>query len=176
MKLIKTSLLITGLLLSFTPFTQAQDQAASVPKKEIAQKPNRAVHKEKMLERFDVDHDGKISQSEREKAKETRREENFDKRWAKMTPERKAKLLKKWDANKDGKLDESERKTMFAEMKAKRQKMLEKFDTNKDGKLDQTERAAMKEKVKEERKARRAERKEGQAATQPAPTAPSCAH
>ncbi len=78
---------------------------------------------QKMIEKFDLDHDGKLDDAERGQMKAA-----FE---AKRT-ERKAEALAKFDLNKDGKLDDSERAAMRDARLSDRFKSM---DTNGDGKL-----------------------------------------
>ncbi|MEO1856324.1 MAG: hypothetical protein ABGY95_03015 [Rubritalea sp.] len=78
-----------------------------------------------MIEKFDKDGDGKISEGEREAAK------------AAMA-ERKATFIAKHDSNGDGALDEDEKNAIKASFIAK-------FDTDGDGKLNGDERKAVRE-------------------------------
>ncbi|MEO1583339.1 MAG: dockerin type I domain-containing protein [Planctomycetota bacterium] len=110
-------------------------------------RPDRAA----MLERFDADGDGELSDGERETAKAA-----FEARRAEM----KAKLLERFDDNGDGELDEAER----AELRAvigpmidaerrregsrkdrMRRAALERFDADGDGALSDDERALAKQ-------------------------------
>mgnify|MGYP001549693986 CR=1 FL=1 len=97
---------------------------------------NREEMKAKLLEKFDTDGDGQLSETERQAAKAARE----------------AKMLEKFDANGDGVLSDDEkpqrgrgrrhgRSGNREEMKAK---LLEKFDTDGDGQLSETERQAAK--------------------------------
>jgi Ca2+-binding EF-hand superfamily protein len=84
---------------------------------------NDAPHKQQMIEKFDLNHDGKLDDNERAQMKAA-----FE---AKRT-ERKAEMLAKFDLNKDGKLDDSERQAM---RDAKLSDRFKSMDTNGDGKL-----------------------------------------
>jgi Ca2+-binding EF-hand superfamily protein len=83
-----------------------------------------------LLEKFDTDKDGKLSDEERK----TMRTEMEAKR-----EQFRAKMLEKFDTDKDGKLSDAEKSTMREAMKARHQEMLAKYDANKDGKLDKSE-------------------------------------
>ncbi len=103
-------------------------------------------HHKKMLEKFDADKDGKLSDSEKAAAKA-----EFEKKRAGME----AKALEKFDADKDGKLSDEERAVMKKEraemhgkMKAKKDAILKKYDKDADGKLNDEEKEAGKEEIK----------------------------
>ena len=99
--------------------------------------------REKLLEKFDANGDGKLDETERAAAREAvkaKREAH------------KQKIFEKFDANGDGKLDEQERAAAKEAFKAKSK---ERFDENGDGELDETERAAAKRFVKRIREMRR---------------------
>jgi Ca2+-binding EF-hand superfamily protein len=83
---------------------------------------NGAPHKP-MIEKFDLDGDGKLDDAERAQMKAA-----FEAKHA----ERKAEMLTKFDLNKDGQLDDRERATM---RDVKLSERFTKMDTNADGKL-----------------------------------------
>ena len=89
-------------------------------------KGDRQARRAHRLQRFDADHDGKLSGPERAVAKEAKRQHHLGKKQEK---------LMRFDSNKDGKLDEAEKAA------AKRARHAA-FDGNKDGKLDAQENAA----------------------------------
>jgi Ca2+-binding EF-hand superfamily protein len=116
--------------------------------------------RERMLERFDADGNGELSETEREAARETIRTEHADRHEA-----AKAKLLERFDDNGDGELDEAERAEVRATIgpmlrermqreggrgegrhhrHAFKRHVLERFDADGDGTLNETERAAAK--------------------------------
>ena len=105
-----TQTLLTGIIaaLAFSVSVNAegddkkevQGEGKGRPSKEAMEK-RRAAMKAKMLERFDADKDGKLSDTEKATAKET------------LTKERKeirAAVLVEFDGDKDGKLSDDERK------------------------------------------------------------------
>lgn len=114
-------------------------------------------HRQRLLERFDTDGDGELSDTERAAAKETIQAEREAHR-----AEMKARLLERFDDNGDGELDEAERETirevlgpMIRERAERgrrddhrrdraRREAMQRFDTNEDGRLDEDERAAAK--------------------------------
>ncbi len=141
----KTSLILATLL--FVPVLSHAEDApdAAVPGAKL---------RKHLMEKFDADKDGKLSDTEREAAKAAFKEKGG---------EMHAKILEKFDADKDGKLSDTEREAAKAAMKARtegagkaegkgegkagelRQKMLEKFDEDKDGQLNEAERAKARE-------------------------------
>lgn len=113
----KTTKLITlGALIGTCSFAAAQDK----PPREDG--PKRGVPAE-VLEKFDADKDGKLSEDERKAMRE----------------ERKAKMLAKYDTDKNGELSDTEKDAMKADMEAQHKAFLEKYDADKDGKLSREE-------------------------------------
>ena len=104
----------------------------------------------RILERYDADKDGKLSDEEKKKAREEMKG-RFD--------QGRGDMLKRFDKDGDGKLSDEERKQGMEEMRkrfrdgggegaegeAMRQRLRERFDTNKDGQIDEGERAKMRE-------------------------------
>ncbi|RMH12314.1 MAG: hypothetical protein D6695_07065 [Planctomycetota bacterium] len=101
-----------------------------------------------MLERFDADGDGELSEEERQKARETMRAEREERR--------QQFLLERYDKDGDGVLNEEETRAMEedqarmeAEREARREQMrqraLEMYDTDRDGQLSEAERDAANE-------------------------------
>ena len=97
-----------------------------------------------ILEKFDADDDGKLSEDERKAMRaaiEERRKAH------------KAKILERFDADNDGKLSEDEKKAAREAAKAQREEIraavLKKFDANGNGKIDDDEREGIREWVKE---------------------------
>ncbi|MBR3945317.1 MAG: hypothetical protein IKK15_09510 [Akkermansia sp.] len=113
--------------------------------------PGRADRKDfhkKMLERFDADQDGQLSDAEKEAMKAEMKKNHEGKRPGHGTrgergdrPAMPAEMMDKFDADKDGQLSDEERKNVRAAMQ---EKMMEKFDTDKDGQLSDAEREAAK--------------------------------
>ena len=87
--------------------------------------PEQRARFDKRMQRFDTDGDGKISDEERQAARET---------W-------KAKRLEKYDTDGDGQISDEERMAAREAWKAKR---LEKYDTDGDGQISDEEREAAK--------------------------------
>jgi Ca2+-binding EF-hand superfamily protein len=75
----------------------------------------------RMLEKYDVNKDGKLDASERAAMRADFKAKH---------QERRAEMLARFDTNKDGKLDDGERKVMRDTLSAERYKAL---DTNGDG-------------------------------------------
>lgn len=108
-----------------------------------------------ILEHFDQDGDGQLSEEERAAMRE-----EMEKRRGGPNggpdgerPSRE-EMMKRFDADGDGQLSEEERATLRETMGDRggrggsggnRQKILERFDADGDGKLDEAERAAMRE-------------------------------
>ena len=102
-----------------------------------------------LLQRYDLNHDGKLDENELAAAHEGMLKNNDGFRGVgggERGKKMRAQLLKKFDRNGDGKLDENER----AEM---RKFFLERYDKNGDGQLDDEERAAMRADLKSRAKA-----------------------
>lgn len=104
--------------------------------------------KEKILAKFDIDKDGKLSDTEKAAAKEAGK---------KLREKCRAKIMEKFDTDKDGKLSDSEKAAMKEARKARHAEILKKFDTDGDGKLSDTEKAA----AREAHKKTKAEKKDG---------------
>jgi|GEM_PF-951481 Ca2+-binding EF-hand superfamily protein len=151
MKFIPTT--AAALLLGLTSASLAQEKKA---RGEGGRRPSR----EDMLERFDLDKDGELSEEERKTAREARPQQRGpNRRPAERKPhgesggtqhsdERRNRHIEKFDINKDGKLSEEERRLARDEI-AKgfgqrgdkmREHMLKKFDEDGDGKLSEEER------------------------------------
>jgi len=122
---------------------------------------DRRPSREEVLERFDLDKDGELSEDERKAAREARMQRRgpagrqqegkpHGEKRGKTPPngERHKRHLEKFDKDKDGKLSDEERRAARDEI-AKgfgqrgdkmREHMLKKFDKDGDGKLSETER------------------------------------
>jgi len=100
--------------------------------------PGRAM-RGKLLEKFDEDGDGKLSEEEREAAKAAMRERAQAGRRRRLSPEAREGIREKFDADGDGKLNEEEREAAKAAMKEhmqeRRKETFQKLDTNGDGSL-----------------------------------------
>lgn len=111
----------------------------------------------RMLQKFDVDKDGKLNEEEQA----AMREEMAKRPHGKQHRHRKGRhhMLKKYDLDRDGQLNESERAAKKAEHERHRAelqlRLKAKFDTNKDGILDDTEKAAMRDAIENRRNSHR---------------------
>mgnify|MGYP003288862431 CR=1 FL=1 len=151
----------------------SEEQKAEMKAKFEARK---AAFEAKLLEKFDADKDGKLSDAEKEaiKADFEKNAPKFHKRGPKgprcckcchgKRPElseeqkaemkakfeaRKAEMLAKYDADKDGKLSCEERKAAHEARKAEmKAKFMEKFDADKDGQISDAEKEAIKAECK----------------------------
>ena len=97
-----------------------------------------------LLQRYDLNHDGKLDEAELATAHETMLKEGAGAKGARA--KFRTQMFKRFDKNGDGQLDEGER----AEMK---KYFLARFDKNGDGRLDEDERAAIREELKADAKA-----------------------
>jgi Ca2+-binding EF-hand superfamily protein len=97
----------------------------------------------KMIERFDADGDGKLSDAERAAAKQALSAENPD-RAAKH-----AERIKRFDKDGDGQLSDAERAAAKKEMKGRgekgRERAVKRFDKDGDGALNEAERSHARE-------------------------------
>jgi hypothetical protein len=134
----KTILLTTTVLAAFAITATANPKG---PRPDRPGGPGKAI-----LEKFDTDGDGKISEQEREAAKAA-------------MEEKRAAIIAKYDKDGDGKLNEEERKAAREEWKAEdrpnppghpsRERIRKRFDKDGDGKLNEEELAAAKAAMKE---------------------------
>jgi len=102
-----------------------------------AGKHHQGEFKQRLLEKFDTDKDGKLSESERAAAKAACKQHRLD----------------NFDADKDGKLSETERDAAraarSAKLKANHPKLFAKIDTNSDGVISREEAQAARERRRE---------------------------
>jgi hypothetical protein len=126
--------LIPALLLGFAiPAAQAQPGNGDGPGRQGP--PPGGPRKERILEKFDADKDGQLSESERAAAK------------AEMEA-RKAADLKAYDKDGDGELSKAERQALGEAKRAERHaEILKKYDADKDGVLSEEERAKVREEM-----------------------------
>ncbi|MFP4104922.1 MAG: hypothetical protein ACLFVU_02435 [Phycisphaerae bacterium] len=108
----------------------------------------RRSRRQRLLDRYDTDGDGKVSAEERNKAVAEWRE-----RIRKRMEERRKQQLEKYDTDGDGELSEAEREKMEQQRRQERQKRVRewlerRFDADKDGKLDAEEQKRYDEAVK----------------------------
>ena len=123
-------------------------------------RPGSDMHK-KLIEKFDADGDGKLSESEREEAKKAHRERMLaehdkdgdgtlsdeERAAAKEAyhAKMKAERIARFDKDGDGELSEAEREAAKDAHKSKmKERMLKRFDEDGDGQLSEEERAAAK--------------------------------
>ena len=119
----KTKFIVLSALIGTCSFAAAQDTPAK------PERPQREIPPA-LLEKFDTDKDGKLSDDERQAMR---------KEMQAMQEKRHAAMLEKYDADKDGKLSDDEKAVMKKDMDAKRAAILEKYDADKDGKLSREE-------------------------------------
>ncbi len=118
-----TTLITLGALIGTCTFATAEDK----PKRPDG--PKREIPAE-LIEKFDADKDGKLSDDEKKAMREAMKAK---------AEERKAKMLEKYDTDKSGQLSDTEKEAMKADMKARHNALLEKYDADKDGKLSREE-------------------------------------
>ncbi len=102
--------------------------------------------REKIVDKFDADGNGKLTGDERAAAREALKKFHNAKHflaWKKRHPALWKKVLAKYDADGDGKLGEAERQALREACQERREKIAEKFDKDGDGKLSAKERAAL---------------------------------
>jgi Ca2+-binding EF-hand superfamily protein len=103
---------------------------------------HRGEHKQAMLEKFDTDKDGKLSEAERAAAKEQGKHHLKE-------------LKAKFDTDGDGKLSDSERDAaraaFAARLKEKHPQLFAKIDSNGDGTLSREEAKAAREQLRAHR-------------------------
>ena len=151
MRILTASIMTLVLCAMTAPSALAQDEAKE------KNKGDRAERRQKMLEQFDADGDGKLNEEERAAAKKARQDRAGKKGKGKAKQGRRGgrgqagrgprmnreEALAKYDADKDGQLDKDEKAKMQADMKKRRAEMLKKrFDKDGDGKLNADEKAA----------------------------------
>ncbi|MFI3243713.1 MAG: hypothetical protein R3Y56_05625 [Akkermansia sp.] len=153
----KKPLLILALILAPMSLAQTDNDRPSRAQNGQRNPEMRQNMKAKMLEKFDTDGDGELSDDERSQAKSARENrsggqaggaqgkngfggakgKNGAGKKQGITKEMlRKRILDKFDADSDGKLNEDER----AKAKAAHEQRLQKYDTNGDGKIDKEER------------------------------------
>ena len=138
--------------------TKPADKPAAPPA--AAMKRSRA---EELLQRFDLNRDGKLDEDELAAAHEVMLKEQMDKQAAQAArpdaEQFRARMLAMFDKNHDGRLDDDERAEArkygeehgLGENGEVREELMKRFDKNADGKLDDTERAEMQKFLQERR-------------------------
>lgn len=108
---------------------------------------SRRARMQEMMDRYDTDGDGVLSDAEREVLREAMRERGRQRMLERMT--------ERFDADGDGELSEEERLEAEAEMEARRIewqiRMTERFDTDGDGQVSDAERDAAREQFRRDR-------------------------
>ena len=164
--MMKKTLLLT--LIATLPI-MAQESTTRTDSPDAAE--GRQIHRQRLINRFDVNKDGKLDEQETEAMQKFIAERNKN---GKPTPDRhpaarqrpqkaeRDELLKKYDKDQDGKLSDEERRAMREEMgrgahrkgeqqgrpqRPDREELLKKYDKDQDGKLSDEERRAMREEM-----------------------------
>jgi tellurite resistance protein len=138
-----TALIIASLLgVGAVAATQASDDQGAGPGIRRFLR-NHPMLRQRLIEKFDANNDGRLDQQERQNAKAAIKERLQDRR---------ARIIQRFDTNHDGTLSPDERaaarETMQAHRAERKAMIMQKFDINKDGQLDQTERQAAREAMK----------------------------
>jgi Ca2+-binding EF-hand superfamily protein len=120
------------------------------PDEKAAFESDREARREEFIKRFDTDGDGKLSEAEKEAAREQfpGMGKGGHGRHGREMHER---MIEKYDANKNGQLDPEEREVARRDREARRAEFMKRFDTDGDGKLSESEREAMREEMRKER-------------------------
>lgn len=156
-------------LLAATLFLAASLRAAeeTKPAEKLAAPPAamKRSRAEELLQRFDLNHDGKLDEDELAAAHEVMLREQMDRQAAQAArPDAekfRARMLEMFDKNHDGRLDDDERAEArkyaeehgLGENGEVREELLKRFDKNADGKLDDAERAELQKFLQERREA-----------------------
>jgi hypothetical protein len=139
---------LTATLFAAPVFAQG-DAPAATPAPAAAPEAQARSPRERMLEKFDANHDGQLDKTERQAARAEWKKHHHGRHGihharAKLHH----KLLKRFDANHDGKLSKEERAEIrkaaqqrHQRASERRHEMLERFDRDHDGKLNEAERA-----------------------------------
>jgi len=146
-KVMKTNtILIMAVACGLTGIAQAEERERE-PKRDRGNRVDKPFPPE-VIDKFDKDSDGKLSDDERAAAREAMmdhrkdREGNRDK-W----------MLEKFDKDGDGKLSDEEKEAMEAARKAKheefKKEMLKKYDKDGDGELSDEEKEEMRKDMKD---------------------------
>lgn len=126
----KTSTILTPVIVTLTLVTSAYSENAGIKGKGPDGKRLGGPARELLLEKFDNDGDGKLSEAERSELK---------KEMLQRKEARQAKMLERFDTDKDGTLTREEKKAAFPviakENREIHQAVLGEFDKDGDGKL-----------------------------------------
>jgi hypothetical protein len=158
-RLARLRLLVLALGVGLAGITMAQTESTSAAGEAYKGKRGCGPHgkmRQRIMEKFDANKDGKLDETEKTAAKAAREKHKQEK-------------LAKYDTNHDGQLDDAEKTAMKADRKAKWAEKKKQFDSNSDGKLDETERDAMKKAWQQNREQRAAERSNSIQQRVPAP-------
>jgi Ca2+-binding EF-hand superfamily protein len=120
------------------------------PDEKAALERDREARREEFIKRFDTDGDGKLSEAEKEAAREQYPDMGRGGH-GRHGREMHQRMLEKYDANKNGQLDPEEREVARRDREARRAEIMKRFDTDGDGKLSESEREAMREEMRKER-------------------------
>lgn len=142
---------IFAVLLVLPALSRAEAPPVPPATDSAAPRTERPARRARLLEQYDTDKDGHLSESERQAAG------NHLKAKGQVLRDR---VREQFDADKDGKLSDTERQTAKATLQEKgsalRTRALEQFDANKDGQLSEEERATLKAAVHSLQQKRRA--------------------
>jgi len=121
------------------------------PDEKAAFERDREARREEFVKRFDTDGDGKLSDAEKEAARDQMPGMGHGRHGREMH----GRMLEKYDTNKNGQLDPEEKEVARRDREARRAEMLKRFDADGDGKLSDSEREAMREEFRKEHGERR---------------------
>ncbi len=109
----------------------------------------RQQFRQKMLERFDANHDGQMDDNERAKMREFMQQRRM--REQQNSGGQGGPRPQGFGQQGFGQQQDGQQGSQMQEMAERRQKMLERFDANHDGQLDDSERAQMREFMQQRR-------------------------